>query len=231
MQIGLIGLGRMGANIVRRLLKGGHEIVIFNRTQEKMKPLANEGAIATSSLDQFVARLAPPRAAWVMVTAGEPTEMILNDLAARLSPGDILIDGGNSRFQDDVRHAQTFGEKQIRYLDAGVSGGVWGLERGYCLMVGGDENAFRHLEPVFQTLAPGRGDVPPAPGREERDGKSTASDDYLYCGPAGAGHFVKMIHKPQIRGRAELLRAERHRVHPLVPGRGGRTGPARRSAR
>ncbi len=193
MQIGLIGLGRMGANIVRRLIRGSHEVVIFNRTQEKMKPLADEGALPTSSLDEFVARLAPPRAAWVMVTAGDATESILNDLAARLSPGDILIDGGNSRFQDDVRHAQTFGEKKIRYLDAGVSGGVWGLERGYCLMVGGDEDAFRHLEPVFRTLAPGRGDVEPAPGREDRPA-STASDGYLYCGPAGAGHFVKMIH-------------------------------------
>ena len=192
MQLGVIGLGRMGAGIVRRLLHGGHECVVFNRTQEKMKPLADAGAVATTSLDEFVACLRKPRAAWVMVTAGQPTEDMIHELANRMEPDDILIDGGNSHYKDDIRRARELAGKGIRYLDVGTSGGIWGRERGYCLMVGGDAAAAGHLGPLFQTLAPGRDAAGPTPGREGRT--RTAEDGYLHCGPAGAGHFVKMVH-------------------------------------
>jgi 6-phosphogluconate dehydrogenase len=192
MQIGVIGLGRMGANIVRRLLRNGHECVVFNRSPEKVQQLVSEGATGTSNLDEFVDRLTPPRAIWLMVPAGDPTEQIVTALAKQLSPGDILIDGGNSYYIDDIRRSQALATQEIHYLDVGTSGGVWGLERGYCMMIGGAASIVRHLDPIFKTLAPGRGDIPRTPGREKVSG--TAEDGYLHCGTNGAGHFVKMVH-------------------------------------
>src|SRR5262245_11854133 len=192
MQLGMIGLGRMGANIVRRLLRGGHTCVVSDLNAENVKRLASEGAAEAASLDDFVQQLQKPRAAWVMVPAGEPTEQTVQALAQRMETGDIIIDGGNSYFKDDVRRSHALQEKGIHYIDAGTSGGIWGAERGYCLMIGGPEQVVQQLAPIFKTLAPGRGDIPRTPGREQRH--STAEDGYLYCGPAGAGHFVKMIH-------------------------------------
>jgi 6-phosphogluconate dehydrogenase len=192
MQIGVIGLGRMGANIVRRLLRNGHECVVFNRSPEKVQQLVSEGATGTSNLDEFVDRLTPPRAIWLMVPAGDPTELIVTALAKQLAPGDILIDGGNSYYIDDIRRSQALATQEIHYLDVGTSGGVWGLERGYCMMIGGAASIVRHLDPIFKTLAPGRGDIPRTPGREKVSG--TAEDGYLHCGSNGAGHFVKMVH-------------------------------------
>jgi len=192
MRIGMVGLGKMGANMVRRLMRGGHECVVFDLSPENVKRMASEGAKGADSLDDFVRGLGKPGAAWVMVPAGNATEQTVRGLAERLEPGDIIIDGGNSYYKDDVRRASTLKGKGIQYLDVGTSGGVWGVERGYCLMVGGEEKAFRHLEPVFRTLAPGRGEIPRTPGREQKN--STAEEGYLYCGPSGAGHFVKMVH-------------------------------------
>jgi 6-phosphogluconate dehydrogenase len=192
MQLGMIGLGRMGSNMVRRLMRAGHSCVVYDRSAEAVGALAGEGAAGAASLDEFVAALAPPRTAWVMVPAGAPTEGVVNDLAARLAAGDAIVDGGNSYFKDDVRRAAALRERSIDYLDVGTSGGVWGLERGYCLMIGGPTAAFARLEPIFRALAPGRGEISPVPGREGR--ASSASDGYLHCGPSGAGHFVKMIH-------------------------------------
>jgi 6-phosphogluconate dehydrogenase len=192
MQIGMVGLGRMGANMVRRLMSGGHECVAYDLDASNVGEIAREGAIGAASLDEFAATLRAPRIAWVMVPAGAPTESTVRELAARFAPGDIIIDGGNSYYKDDVRRAAMLKEKGIRYVDAGTSGGVWGLERGYCLMVGGPAEAVQHIEPILRTLAPGRGDIEPSPGREGRRG--TAEEGYLHCGPAGAGHFVKMIH-------------------------------------
>ncbi len=192
MQLGMIGLGRMGANMVRRLMRNGHQCVVFDVNPANVQALEKEGAIGAASLEDFAAKLTAPRAAWVMVPAGGPTENTVNALAGHFAAGDIIIDGGNSYFKDDVRRARALAEKGIHYVDAGTSGGVWGLERGYCLMIGGPKAAFDHLEPVFKTLAPGRGNVPPTPGREGR--ASTAEQGYLHCGPSGAGHFVKMIH-------------------------------------
>jgi 6-phosphogluconate dehydrogenase len=191
-QLGMIGLGRMGANMVRRLQRGGHSCVVYDRDASNVAALAKEGATGAASLDEFCAKLAAPRAAWVMVPAGAPTEETVTALGERLSPGDIVIDGGNSYYKDDVRRAHLLGAKKIRYLDAGTSGGVWGIERGYCLMIGGEKQAFEHLAPIWKTLAPGRGDIPPTPGRGPKLG--TAEEGYLYCGPSGAGHFVKMVH-------------------------------------
>ncbi len=192
MQLGMIGLGRMGANIVRRLMRDGHTCVVSDLNADNVKRLTSEGATGTTSLDDFVKKLSKPRAAWVMVPAGEPTEQTMMTLAEKMDPGDIIIDGGNSYFKDDVRRARALQEKGIQYVDVGTSGGIWGAERGYCLMIGGPEQVVQHLAPIFQTLAPGRGDIPRTPGREQL--RSTAEDGYLYCGPAGAGHFVKMIH-------------------------------------
>jgi 6-phosphogluconate dehydrogenase len=192
MQIGMIGLGRMGGNMVRRLLRGGHECVVFDRNPASVEELAKEGAIGASSMEEFVAKLAPPKTAWVMVPAGAPTEAVIQDLGERLGEGGVVIDGGNSHFKDDVRRARELRAKGIQYIDAGTSGGVWGLERGYCLMIGGEREVVERLDPIWKTLAPGRGDIPPSPGREDR--KSTAEEGYLHCGPAGAGHFVKMVH-------------------------------------
>ncbi|HEX2644554.1 MAG TPA: decarboxylating 6-phosphogluconate dehydrogenase [Thermoanaerobaculia bacterium] len=192
MQIGMIGLGRMGGNMVRRLLKGGHECVVFDRSPEAVAALAKEGAVGASSLDDFVAKLNAPRTAWLMVPAGEPTEEMVRQLGERLAEGDVIIDGGNTYFKDDVRRAHQLAPRGIRYVDAGTSGGIWGLERGYCLMVGGETETVQRLDPIWKTLAPGRGDVPPSPGREGK--ATTAEDGYLHCGPVGAGHFVKMVH-------------------------------------
>jgi 6-phosphogluconate dehydrogenase len=192
MQIGMIGLGRMGGNMVRRLLRGGHECVVYDLSPNAIAELVAEGASGAGTLDEFVRRLQPPRTAWIMVPAGDPTEGMVRELGARLEKGDVIVDGGNSYYKDDVRRGKALAEKGIYYVDAGTSGGVWGLERGYCLMIGGERAAVERLEPIWRTLAPGRGEVPPAPGREGR--KSTAEDGYLHCGPMGAGHFVKMVH-------------------------------------
>ncbi len=192
MQLGMIGLGRMGANIVRRLMRGGHECVVYNRTPEKVEQLQSEGAIGTTSLDDFVSKLTKPRAAWVMVPAGETTDKMVMDLSEKMEPGDTIIDGGNSYYKDDVRRAKILLEKGIHYIDCGTSGGVWGLDRGYCLMIGGPKESVEHLDPIFKTIAPGSGDIPQTPGREHVN--STAEGGYLHCGSNGAGHFVKMVH-------------------------------------
>ncbi len=191
MQLGMIGLGRMGGNMARRLLRGGHRIVGWDPGPSAVHALEQAGAHGATSLDDLVARLTPPRAVWMMVPAGTATEETTRALADRLAPGDVVVDGGNSFFKDDVRRARLLADKGIRYLDVGTSGGVFGLERGYCLMIGGDRAAFEALEPVFRTLAPGRDAAHPTPGRVAT---GTADDGYLYCGPHGAGHFVKMIH-------------------------------------
>ncbi|HEX9944239.1 MAG TPA: decarboxylating 6-phosphogluconate dehydrogenase [Thermoanaerobaculia bacterium] len=192
MQIGMIGLGRMGGNMVRRLLRGGHECVVYDLNPNAVADLVAEGSAGAGTLEEFVSRLRAPRTAWVMVPAGAPTEGMVRKLSERLEKGDVIIDGGNSHFKDDARRARTLAERGIHYIDAGTSGGVWGLERGYCLMIGGEREIVERLDPVWKTLAPGRGGVAPAPGREAR--KSTAEEGYLHCGPAGAGHFVKMVH-------------------------------------
>ncbi len=193
MQLGMIGLGRMGGNMVRRLMRNGHECVVFDRSADAVKQLAGEGATGASSVDDFVKKLKKPRNAWVMVPCGDPTEQTVNDLAARMESGDTIIDGGNSYFKDDVRRAAALKGKGISYVDVGTSGGIWGIERGYCLMIGGEKDAVKRLDPILRTLAPGRGDTPRTPGREKVSG-STAEEGYLHCGPPGAGHFVKMVH-------------------------------------
>jgi 6-phosphogluconate dehydrogenase len=192
MQLGMIGLGRMGGNIVRRLMKAGHRCVVYDKSQDAVHGLAGEGAAPSRDLADFVRQLEKPRAVWVMLPAGAITHATIVELSGLLEPGDILIDGGNSFFQDDVRHAEMLNAKRIRYLDVGTSGGVWGLERGYCMMIGGDKDAFEHLDPLFKTLAPGIGAIDKTPNREKRDPR--VEQGYLYCGPAGAGHFVKMVH-------------------------------------
>ena len=192
MQLGMIGLGRMGANMVRRLMHGGHQCVVFDLSAANVKQLAGEGATGSNSLDDFIAKLSKPRAVWIMVPAGDATENTVNDLAAGLEPGDTIIDGGNSYFKDDARRARALKDSGINYVDVGTSGGVWGLERGYCMMIGGPKETVEHLDPIFKTLAPGRGNISRTPGRENLSG--TVEDGYLYCGPSGAGHFVKMIH-------------------------------------
>jgi 6-phosphogluconate dehydrogenase len=192
MQIGMIGLGRMGGNMARRLTKGGHECVVFDRKRETADALAKEGPVPAYSLEQLAEKLSAPRAVWIMLPSGKPTEETVIALSKLLQRGDAMIDGGNSFYKDDVRRSNMLKPSGIHYLDAGTSGGVWGLERGYCLMIGGDESAARRLDPIFATLAPGPGNIPKTPGREQT--KSTAELGYLYCGPSGAGHFVKMIH-------------------------------------
>ncbi|MFQ6104347.1 MAG: phosphogluconate dehydrogenase (NAD(+)-dependent, decarboxylating) [Candidatus Glassbacteria bacterium] len=192
MQLGMIGLGRMGANMVRRLMKGGHECVVFARDPEHVKLMVNEGAIGASSLRDLVKKLNKPRVAWLMVPAGDPTEQTVRDLGELMEPGDVIIDGGNSHYKDDVRRARFLGEKEIHYVDVGTSGGIWGIERGYCLMIGGEEGVIMHLDPIFNTLSPGPGEIARTPGIEKTRG--TAESGYLHCGKTGAGHFVKMIH-------------------------------------
>ena len=192
MRIGFIGLGRMGSNMVRRLMRGGHQCVVTDLSPQAVAEFAREGAIGSTSLDDFAAKLTNPRAAWVMVPAGNATEQTVNTLAQRFESGDTIIDGGNSYYKDDVRRSQKLKDRGIHYLDVGTSGGVWGIERGYCMMIGGPKEAFDRLDPIFRTLAPGPGDIPRTPGREKLGG--TAESGYLYCGPSGAGHFVKMVH-------------------------------------
>ncbi len=191
MEVGMIGLGRMGANMVRRLLRGGHACVAYDRHADAVRALAKEGATPAGSLDELAAKLTPSRAVWLMVPAAG-VDATLAELTPLLQPGDVVIDGGNSHYVDDLRRTRELAEKGIRYVDVGTSGGVWGLERGYCLMIGGPDDAVRHLEPIFRTLSPGIGTVAPTPGREKTGG--TAEHGYLHCGPSGAGHFVKMVH-------------------------------------
>jgi 6-phosphogluconate dehydrogenase len=192
MQIGMVGLGRMGANMARRLMRGGHEVVAFATDASAVRQIAGEGATGTTTLDDFVAKLRPPRAAWLMVPAGAATEQVVTDLAERMQRGDTIVDGGNSFYKDDVRRMKALRPKGIHYVDAGTSGGVWGLERGYCLMIGGEREAVQRLDPIFTTLAPGAGAIQRTPGRERLGG--TTEQGYLHCGPSGAGHFVKMVH-------------------------------------
>lgn len=191
MQLGMIGLGRMGANMVRRLMSGGHECVVYDRSIDAIKQLENEGAVGAYSLEEFVSKLRAPKAIWLMVPAAV-VDASLNELKPLLQAGDIVIDGGNSYYIDDIRRAEELAALGIQYMDVGTSGGVWGLERGYCLMFGGPQEAAQHLDPIFKTLAPGRGKIDRTPGREKLGG--TAEEGYLHCGPSGAGHFVKMVH-------------------------------------
>jgi len=193
MQLGMIGLGRMGANMVRRLIGGGHECVVFDMSPKAVEALVKEKAIGASSLADFVKKLSKPRAIWLMVPAAV-TDNAIADLVPLLEKGDILIDGGNSYYIDDIRRAKELAAKGIHYADVGTSGGVWGLERGYCMMIGGEPGVVTHLDPIFKRLAPGRGDVARTPGRENVKVAGTAEDGYLHCGPNGAGHFVKMVH-------------------------------------
>ena len=192
MRLGMVGLGKMGANMTRRLMRGGHEVVVTDLSADNVKKMAGEGSIASASLDDFVSKLGKPKIAWLMVPAGAPTEQTVQALAQRMQPGDILIDGGNSYFKDDVRRSTQLKKKGIHYVDVGTSGGVWGLDRGYCMMIGGPKEVVQQLDPIFKTLAPGRGDIPRTPGREKMAG--TAEDGYIHSGPSGAGHFVKMVH-------------------------------------
>ncbi len=191
MELGMIGLGRMGANMVRRLMKAGHRCVVHDVSAQTVQGLAREGATGTTSLADFVGKLAKPRNVWLMVPAAV-VDQTLASLVPLLERDDTVIDGGNSYYHDDIRRAKELGAKGLHYVDVGTSGGVWGLERGYCLMIGGDQAAVRRLDPVFAALAPGRGDIPRTPGREKLGG--TAEQGYLHCGPSGAGHFVKMVH-------------------------------------
>jgi 6-phosphogluconate dehydrogenase len=191
MQLGMVGLGRMGANMVRRLIKAGHQCVVFDRSPKVVKELAQEKAVGASSLADLVKKLERPRAVWLMVPAAVVDKMIA-DLTPHLEPGDVLIDGGNSYYVDDIRRARELTPQQIHYVDVGTSGGVWGLERAYCMMIGGPDEAVRRLDPILRALAPGVGDVPRTPGRENVGG--TAEQGYLHCGPSGAGHFAKMVH-------------------------------------
>ena len=191
MQIGMVGLGRMGSNMVRRLIKGGHQCVVFNRSPQKVKDLVKEKAVGASSLADLVTKLQKPRAVWLMVPAAV-VDTCIADLLPLLESGDILIDGGNSCYVDDIRRAKDLVSKGIHYVDVGTSGGVWGLTRGYCLMIGGEKSVVKQLDSIFTTLAPGRGDIARTTGRKENGG--TAEQGYLHCGPNGAGHFVKMVH-------------------------------------
>jgi 6-phosphogluconate dehydrogenase len=192
MQLGMVGLGRMGANMTLRLMRGGHQLVVSDRSQDVVKKIEGEGAVGSSSLEDLVGKLKAPRAVWVMVPSGDATEQTVQTLAKLMQAGDTIIDGGNSYFKDDVRRSSQFKTKGIHYVDVGTSGGVWGLERGYCMMIGGADEAVKRLDPIFKTLAPGRGDIPRTPGREKLGG--TSEEGYIHCGPSGSGHFVKMVH-------------------------------------
>jgi 6-phosphogluconate dehydrogenase len=192
MQLGMVGLGRMGANLVRRLMRAGHECVAYDVSADKVQELVEEGATGATTLDEFVQKLNQPRAAWVMVPAGDLTERTVKELAQRLDADDVVIDGGNTYYRDDIRRATELKEKGIHYIDVGTSGGVWGLERGFCLMIGGEEEAVNRLRPLFDSIAPGVEAAPRTPGRE--GDPAEPEHGYLHCGPAGAGHFVKMVH-------------------------------------
>ena len=191
MQMGMVGLGRMGANMVRRLLRGGHQCVVFNRSPKPVEELVEEKATGATDLHDLVKKLAKPRTVWLMVPAAA-VDQTISELTLHLEAGDILIDGGNSYYVDDIRRANQLTQKGVHYVDVGTSGGVWGLERGYCMMIGGEMEVVKHLDPLFKVLAPGRGDISRTSGREKLDG--TAEQGYLHCGPNGAGHFVKMVH-------------------------------------
>ena len=190
MELGMVGLGRMGANMVRRLLKGEHQCVVYDRSAEAVQAMVNEGAVGAASLSEFIAKMQTPRAIWLMIPAAL-VDSTLVELSSLVSADDIIIDGGNSYYIDDIRRSQELKTKNIHYVDVGTSGGVWGLERGYCQMIGGEAEVVTHLDPIFKTLAPGRATVPPTKGRSD---EGTAQEGYLHCGPAGAGHFVKMVH-------------------------------------
>ena len=192
MQLGMIGLGRMGANIVRRLMRAGHHCVVYDRNAAPGEALAAEGAVAATSLAGVVSKLEAPRAIWVMLPAGAPTEATIDELTPQLTKGDVIIDGGNTFWRDDIRRGAALAARGLHYIDVGTSGGVWGLERGYCMMIGGDADEVRRLDPIFAALAPGRGDIPATPGRHDRD--SRVEQGYMHAGPCGAGHFVKMVH-------------------------------------
>ena len=192
MQLGMIGLGRMGGNMARRLLRGGHTVAGYNRSPAEVKTLIADGGKGTDSLDALIAAVDRPRHVWIMVPSGDATESTVAELGAKLDPGDTIIDGGNSYFKDDVRRAKALAARGIHYIDVGTSGGVYGLDRGYCLMIGGDAETVTRMDPIFRTLAPGRGTIERTPGREHAGG--TSEDGYLHCGPVGAGHFVKMVH-------------------------------------
>jgi 6-phosphogluconate dehydrogenase len=191
MQFGMIGLGRMGANMVRRLMKAGHKLVVFDRSADAVAGLVKEGAVGSASLSEFISKLDKPRAFCIMVPAAY-VDSTIAELTPLLASGDIVIDGGNSHYHDDIARSKALEPKGIHYVDMGTSGGIWGLERGYCLMIGGENDVVKHLDPIFKTLAPGVGDIPRTPGRKPNSG--TAEEGYLHCGPAGAGHFVKMVH-------------------------------------
>jgi 6-phosphogluconate dehydrogenase len=192
MQLGMVGLGRMGANMTRRLMRGGHQVVVSDLSADAVKGLVGEGAVGSTSLEDMVSKLKAPRAVWIMVPAGNPTEQTVLSLAQYLQSGDTIIDGGNSYFKDDIRRSKALKDKNLLYVDVGTSGGVWGLERGYCMMLGGPKEAVQRLDPIFKTLAPGIGEIPRTPGREKLGG--SAEQGYIHCGPSGAGHFVKMVH-------------------------------------
>jgi 6-phosphogluconate dehydrogenase len=192
MQLGMVGLGRMGANMTLRLMRGGHQLVVSDRSQDAVKRVEGEGAGGSASLEDLVGKLKAPRAVWVMVPSGDATEQTVQTLAKLMQGGDTIIDGGNSYFKDDVRRSSQFKAKGVHYVDVGTSGGVWGLERGYCMMIGGADEAVKRLDPIFKTLAPGPGDIPRTPGREKLGG--TSEEGYIHCGPSGSGHFVKMVH-------------------------------------
>ena len=193
MQMGMIGLGRMGGNMTERCLRGGHEMVVYDRNAEIVSAYAAKGAVGAASVADLVTKLEEPKAVWLMLPAGEVTESAVTEVSGLLQAGDVIIDGGNSMFKDDVRRAQALQKKGVHYVDVGTSGGIWGIDRGYCMMIGGSQAAVSHLDPIFKTLAPGIGHgIPRTPGREGSDG--TAEEGYLHCGPAGAGHFVKMVH-------------------------------------
>jgi 6-phosphogluconate dehydrogenase len=193
MQLGMVGLGRMGANMVRRLIKAGHQCVVFDRSPQNVAELVKEGAVGAASLDELVQKLKPPRPVWLMIPAGFVDSM-LKDLTPKLAKGDIVIDGGNSYYIDDIRRARELAQKGLHYVDVGTSGGVWGLERGYCQMIGGEDAIVKGLDPIFATLAPPTDAAPRTPGREKVKTPGTAEHGYLHCGPNGAGHFVKMVH-------------------------------------
>lgn len=226
MQIGMIGLGRMGANMVRRLLRAGHECVVNDRSPDAVKAVVTEGAIGAAALDDFVGKLSQPRAIWLMIPAAL-VDTVLDDLAAVLAAGDIIIDGGNSYYIDDIRRAAELKARGIHYLDVGTSGGVWGLERGYCQMIGGEREVVAHLDPIFKTLAPGPGTVSPTPGRAADSG--TAAEGYLHCGPTGAGHFVKMVHNGIEYGLMAAYAEGLNVLHHANAGAGERTADAETS--
>ena len=211
MQLGIVGLGRMGGNIARRLLGKGHQCVVFDRDPAAVRALAGAGASAAGELAQLVRQLTPPRAVWLMLPAGAITEGAVTELGPLLDAGDIVVDGGNAFYKDDIRRAKALGARGIRYVDCGTSGGVWGLERGYCLMIGGDRDTVEHLDPIFAALAPGKGEIPVTPGRDGRDPRTERG--YLHCGPSGSGRFVKMIHNGIEYGLMQAYAEGFHLLH------------------